>query len=274
MTAKPQMFDTHCHIQSAGNKTGERVTRELWGKTDLTADQLRQRAIDAGVTDLLCVGCDLPDSQLAVEFAQKHDNVWASIGIHPHEAKIYADNPGKLAQFAALATQTKVKAVGECGLDFYYNHSPKADQVKLLRFQIELALKHDLPMVFHVRDAFDDFWPVFDSYKGIRGIIHSFTANQAVLGQILERDLLVGLNGIMTFAKNPEQLAAARAIPLQKLVLETDAPFLTPTPYRGTINEPKHLLETAKFLCEFRGETFTALTEATTSNAQRLLANN
>jgi len=219
---------------------------------------------------MICVGTTVEDSVLAVQFAQDQPHVWASIGIHPHEASKYMDNPLALQKFAALATQSQVVAVGECGLDYFYTHSPKGDQERILRFQLELAQKHGLPLIFHVRDAFDDFWPIFDEYQGLRGVIHSFSATEKELAQILKRDVYVGLNGIMTFTKKPAQLDAARAVPLDRLLLETDAPFLTPAPYRGSICEPKHVRVTAEFLANARREPLEQLADATTSNAERL----
>ena len=160
--------------------------------------------------------------------------------------------------------------LGECGLDYYYENSPKEAQKAILRFQLELAQKHSLPVIFHVREAFDDFWPIVDEYKGIRGVIHSFTSTTRVLDEILQRGLYVGLNGIITFTKQPEQLAMAKAVPLEKLVLETDAPFLTPSPYRGTICLPKHVRTTAEFLADLRGEPLSAIADSTTRNARML----
>ena len=266
-----ELVDTHCHIQSIGVGRGERITRELWAKEPgLTGDKVVAGANEAGVTRLICVGCDLADSQLAMDFAQNRENCWASIGIHPHEAKHYAGNSQKLDDFAVLASKAKVVAVGECGFDFYYNHSPKAAQADVLKFQMELALKHDLPMIFHVREAFDEFWPVFDSYSGVRGVLHSYTDSAANLAKAMERGLYVGVNGIATFAKNPAQLEVYKAIPLEKLVLETDSPFLSPHPHRGSINEPKRLVEVARFLAGLRGEKLEDLAATTTANARKL----
>lgn len=269
-----QLIDTHCHIHEAqGSLADGDPVRDKWlqaGKDN--ADDIVQAAVDDGVTHMLCVGVDVADSAVAVDFVQSRPVTSASIGIHPHEADRYADGDTALRDFAALALRPKVVAVGECGLDYYYNHSPKADQARILRFQIELALQHDLPMIFHVRDAFDDFWPIFDSYvtngQSIRGVIHSFSAGRMELEQILVRGLYVGLNGIMTFTKDAEQLAAARAVPLDKLLLETDAPYLTPKPYRGKICEPKHVRETLKFLAALRedGGPHSLVASDTTSN--------
>jgi TatD DNase family protein len=266
-----ELVDTHCHIQSIGQAGGERITREMWVKAaGLTADTVIDQAVEKGVTRMICVGCDPADSQLAVDFARDRANCWASAGIHPHEAKHFAGQSDRLEAFAALAGQPKVVAIGECGFDFYYSHSPKAAQVEVLKFQIELALQHDLPVIFHIREAFDDFWPAFDSYDGVRGVLHSFTDSAANLAQALERGLYIGVNGIATFAKNPAQLEVYKSVPLDRLLLETDAPFLTPHPHRGSINEPKHTLEVAKFLARLRGERLEDLAAATTNNARRL----
>ena len=266
-----ELVDTHCHIQSAGQAEGERHTQELWAKADnIDRTSLVKHAVESGVTKLICVGCDLVDSKLAVDFVQDQPNCWASIGIHPHEAKQYADNPKLLEEFAELAASQKVVAIGECGLDFYYNHSPKEAQITLLKFQIELALKYDLPLIFHVREAFDDFWPIFDQYQGIRGVLHSFTDSMEHMKKATDLGLHIGVNGIATFTKNDEQLATYKAIPLQKLLLETDAPFLTPTPYRGTINEPKNIRVVSEFLSGLRDENLEQLAAATSQNARTL----
>lgn len=264
------LTDTHCHIHEAAADAIGGVA-EKWHEAGLhDPDALLKDAQEAGVTRLICVGCSLRDSAAAVDFVQKYSGAWASIGIHPHEAQEYIAKQQLLDEFVALATRPKVVAVGECGLDYFYEHSPKEAQGAILRFQIELALKHDLPMIFHVRDAFPDFWKIFDEYEGVRGVIHSFTATEKELEQVLARNLYVGLNGIATFTKQVKQLDAAKAVPLSKLVLETDAPFLTPQPLRGKINSPRHVQEVAKFLAELRGETLEALTDATTKNAQAL----
>lgn len=252
-----ELVDTHCHIQlpDYGIDPAEAIAN----------------AEKAGVTRMIAVGCTLPDSKAAVQLAAQYQQVWASIGLHPHEAKVYVDDTHALQEFHGLASKPNVVAVGEIGLDFYYNHSDKDDQIKLLRFQLTVAQEHNLPVIFHVRNAFDEFWPIYDEFKP-RGVIHCFSAGMAELEQILARDLYVGLNGIMTFTKQAEQLAAAKAVPLDRLVLETDAPYLTPAPYRGTMCEPKHVAVTAEFLSTLRGETLETLAQETTANVQRLFS--
>lgn len=275
-----ELFDTHCHIHEAAASAADRGLHEAWKRGRKPndegvilapdPDEMIGDARKAGVASLLCVGCTPEDSAAAIEFVRPRPGTWASIGIHPHEAQKYVDEAAAIKAFAALAGKPKVVAVGECGLDYFYNHSPKAAQEKILRLQIELALEHDLLMVFHVRDAFADFWPIFDSYEHVRGVIHSFTAGQKELDEILARGLYVGQNGITTFMKDPAQLAAAKAVPLERLLLETDAPFLTPNPYRGTVCEPKHVRLTAEFLSQLRGIPLGQLAEISTQNAHDL----
>lgn len=265
------LIDTHCHIQSLTAQTGESSTTELWSKApELSMSQVLTNAKEYQVEQLLCVGCDLADSKLAIDCAGKHDNLFATIGLHPHEADKYAENEGELSAFAGLVDRPRVVAVGECGLDYFYMHSNKDAQKAVLRFQLDLALDQHLPIIFHVRQAFEDFWPIFDSYKNVRGVLHSFTDSQANLDEALKRGLHIGVNGIATFTKKPEQLEVYKKIPLTSLLLETDSPFLTPVPFRGTINQPKNVALVADFLAELRGEDRETLASTTTANARAL----
>jgi TatD DNase family protein len=248
------LVDTHCHIHFDNYK--------------IDPDKAIIDAEKVGVNKLICVGCTYEDSKYGVEFVKDRKNCWASIGIHPHESGKYDHK--KLNQFADLVSNNKVIAIGETGLDYYYNHSESKDQLRVLEFQLALAQEHNLPIIFHVRDAFDDFWPVFDNFKGLRGVIHSYTGNINILNKILSRGLYVGLNGIITFTKDYKQLEMAKTVPLENMVLETDAPFLTPVPFRGTICQPKHVLVTAEFLADLRGEDLESVTARTTYNAEKL----
>jgi TatD DNase family protein len=261
-----QLFDTHCHIHEIMRAVTP--VHDKWVKGGVTdADVVWVQAQDGGVSRAICVGTTLADSKLAVEFVQNRDNLWASIGIHPHEAKDFAQNTEVQVQFERLAKKGKVVAIGECGLDYFYDHSPREDQAAVLRFQLGLATKYNLPVIFHVRDAFHDFWPIYDEFPELAGVIHSFTADVTVLEQALSRGLYIGLNGIMTFTKDEKQLYAARSVPLERLLLETDAPFLTPKPYRGTINRLQYVAETAEFLANLRGESLHTLVDVSTANA-------
>lgn len=263
-----QLVDTHCHIHSADYP--------------LPITEVDAHNAEAGVAYMLCVGTDAADSERAVAFAADRPDSWAVVGQHPHEARHGVEPLGRLREMLAVEQlavgverrqpDRKIVGIGECGLDYFYGHSSKADQEKALRYQIELALEYDLPLVFHVRDAFDDFWPILDSYQGARGVLHSFTDNLDNLTRAIERGLYIGVNGIVTFTKNDWQLEVARQIPLQSLLLETDAPFLTPSPMRGKVNEPARVLLVARFMSDLRQISLQKLAQQTTTNARQLFS--
>jgi TatD DNase family protein len=143
-------------------------------------------------------------------------------------------------------------------------------QIEALKSQIEVALKHDLPIIFHVREAFDDFWPIFDNYKGIRGVLHSFTDSKENMEKAIAKGLYIGVNGISTFTKDDAQKTMFDAIPLDRILFETDAPFLTPTPYRGKINQPAYVKVVAEYHAQRRGISFEEIANASTHNARAL----
>lgn len=247
------MVDTHSHIH--------------FDDFAADADQVIARSVQAGVGKIICVGTTAEDSEKAVRFVRNRDNCWATVGLHPHDA---STGQPALDRLAELVAEPKVVGVGECGLDFYRNLSPRTDQERALRFQIELALAHDKALVFHVREAFPEFFKIVDDYQIERAVVHCFTAGVLEMEQAIKRGFYVALNGIMTFTKNEAQLEAARTVPLSKLVLETDCPFLTPVPHRGQRNEPAYTARTAEFLAALRGDSLADLAAATTRNAQDL----
>lgn len=255
-----EFVDTHCHPQF-DNFLPEQ-------------GRLVDEASDAGVTRLIAVGTTLEDSQKAVKFASGRNSVWASAGVHPHDAPKFLADKGSNEKLTEILGAPKVVAVGEIGLDYYKNYSSKEDQREAFKRQFETGLKSKLPFIFHVREAFADFWQIFDSFNSrpvpIRGVIHSFSASVNDLEEILRRDLYVGLNGIMTFTRDEGQLEAAKKVPKDRLLLETDAPFLAPRPFRGKTCEPRFVVETAKFLAQLRGESLEGLASYTTRNALEL----
>lgn len=250
-------IDTHCHIHESSYP--------------LDRNDVLQRAHVAGVGKLICVGTNEQSSREAVAFASLHDAVFASIGVHPHDVK---DGWSELetTMRGGQLKDKKIVAVGEIGLDYFYTHSPREVQIEALQAQIELALKHDLPIIFHVRDAFDDFWPIFDNFKGIRGELHSFTDTKEHLEAGLGRGLYVGVNGISTFSKDEAQKRVFNMIPLEKMLLETDAPFLTPSPLRGKVNEPAFVKNVAEYHARVRGLSLEEIATATSANANALFA--
>jgi TatD DNase family protein len=249
--------DTHCHIHEESYEDSVSAY---------------ERAREAGVDRLFCVGTDVDSSKQAVKFAREHEGVWAIIGIHPHEA---AKDGGRIAELRTLLDDPENKEViigiGEIGLDYYYNHSPRNTQLTVLDAQIQLAKDHNLPISFHVREAFDDFWPIFDSFEGLSGVLHSFTDTQAHLKEAISRGLFIGVNGISTFAK--DKTPVYQQIPMEKLLLETDAPYLTPVPKRGTVNEPAFITFVAKYLSDLHSVSLEELSAATQRNATTLFLN-
>lgn len=245
------LVDTHCHIHES---------------YPLSISETIQVARENGVNQLICVGTSQESSTQALTFAREHPEAFASIGVHPHDTK---DGYAAIVQLSQTAGEELV-AVGEIGLDYFYTHSPRETQIEALKAQIEVALKHNLPIIFHVREAFDDFWPIFDSYKGIRGVLHSFTDSQENMQKAIQKGLYIGVNGISTFTKDEQQKAMFDAIPLDKIVFETDAPFLTPTPYRGKVNEPAYVRTIAEYHAQHRGISLKEIADASTHNARTL----
>ncbi len=244
------LIDTHCHIHES---------------YELPLNEVLKRASEAGVGEYICIGTSELSSQQAIEFAETHSEAYASIGVHPHDTKDGYANIEEL-----VSTSKKIVAIGEIGLDYFYTNSPREVQIEALEVQIQVALRHNLPIIFHVREAFDDFWPIFDKYPGIRGELHSFTDSAENLEKALKRGLFIGVNGISTFTKDEIQKNTFDSIPIDRLLLETDAPFLTPAPLRGKVNEPAFVRLVAEFHANRRGISLEDIADATTTNARAL----
>lgn len=246
--------DTHCHIHEAHFYPDDRAA-------------VYERAVDADVR-MICIGTDQKFSRQAVEFVAEHDNTWATIGVHPHDtqdgwediAQILADKPAKLV------------GIGEIGLDYFYENSPRAIQITGLEAQLQLAVDYGLPVSFHVREAFDDFWPILTNFRGIQGVLHSFTDSISNLERGLSEGLFIGVNGISTFTKDEQQQKMFDAVPLERMLLETDAPFLTPVPYRGKVNEPAFVRNVAEYHANRRGVELEHLARVTSANASKLFS--
>ncbi|MGH7218339.1 MAG: TatD family hydrolase [Candidatus Microsaccharimonas sp.] len=249
------LVDTHCHIHES---------------YDLPVDMVLQAAHEQGVVQVICVGTSEESSTQAIAFAENHSMAFASIGVHPHDT---SDGYEKIAALAATGSQ-KLIAVGEIGLDYFYTHSPKEVQLAALAAQMEVALQHNLPIIFHVREAFDDFWPVFETFEAkygqVRGVLHSFTDSKENMEKAIARGLYIGINGISTFTKDDAQKATFDAVPLDRILFETDAPFLTPVPYRGKINQPAYVRTVAEYHAQRRGISLEEIANASTQNARAL----
>ncbi len=251
------LIDSHCHID------GEQF--------DDDRDEVVERAREAGVAAMLNIGTGDPhsdDFRRAVAVAEKYDNVYASVGIHPHDAKLYDDNAEQ--HLTELAASQKVIAWGEIGLDYYYDHSPRNVQRDVFRRQIRTARELDLPIIIHSRDADNETVEILTaecSHEGFRGIMHCFGGTAAMAEALMPLGFLISFAGNVTFKKADNLRDAARVVPLDRLLIETDCPFLTPVPFRGKRNEPAFVVHTAAFLADFYGVEVPALILSKTESA-------
>lgn len=248
-----RLFDTHCHLHDS----------EFYpeGREDAYASSIK-----AGVA-MICVGTTVQSSREAIDFCASHKFCYPTVGIHPHEAN--TENVEEIRQLV-VENRNSIVAIGEIGLDYFYEHSPRDVQQEVLRAQLQIASEYNLPVSFHVRGAFDDFWPIFDEFPGVRGVLHSFTDNSANLEQALARRLKIGINGISTFTKDVAQQQLFQELVLEYILLETDAPFLTPTPLRGKMNIPANVELVAQHQAGLKGQSLDEVVRATTTNAQKL----
>ena len=282
------LIDSHCHLHD----------REFFSEKQ--AEEMISRAKKAGVEKIICIGTSHEDSLVAREFASRHENVYWTYGIHPENAlgsesafssvglefssTSYAGRPGKTAlkgSFLGAVRNIRVEnsnhfytsekadskppiAIGEVGLDYHYEGYDREEQIKLFEKMLQLAVDNDLPVSFHVREAFTDFFAVVANFPKVRGVVHSFTDSKKVLKRILETtDFYVGVNGLATYSTLPLP-------PLERILLETDAPFLAPVPHRGETNEPAYIADIAEWLATKLGITTKEVAEITSKNVANL----
>jgi TatD DNase family protein len=240
---------------------------------DADRDQLVPRARAAGVTQIVTVGTDFDGSRRACELASGYEGVWASIGCHPHEADKYVSDPA-LSGLRDLARRPKVVAVGETGLDYAKKFSSIDNQKKLFRAHLKLAGDTGLPVVIHCRDAHDDVRAMLreEQKQTIRGVIHCFSGNARDAAAYLELGFVLSVAGPVTFANATGLRAAIKDVPIDKLLVETDCPYLTPVPHRGKRNEPAFVRHTAGAVAALLGVSLEAFAEASTRTARELFS--
>jgi TatD DNase family protein len=252
------VVDSHCHID------GEAFNADR--------DEVVKRARDAGLVAMLNVGTGDPHSGefvQAVSVANTYDDVFAAVGVHPHDAKLY-DERAEAHLVQLIESSKKVIAWGEIGLDFYYGHSPREVQKEVFRRQIQKATELGLPIIVHSRDANDETVEILaeecarPDFRG--GIMHCFGGTPRMAEQLMEMGFLISFAGNVTFKKAKELREAARIVPISKLLVETDCPFLTPVPFRGKRNEPAFVVNTVKFLADLYGTSFEELARRTSEN--------
>ena len=252
-----RLIDSHCHLNYAGL-----VERQ---------EEVLANARARGVAGFLNISTRRSEWGEVIGAAERHADVWASVGVHPHEADAHPDLGA--AALVEAAGHPRVIAIGECGLDYYYDKSDRAAQRERFGAHIAAARETGLPLVVHTRDAEQDTAEILGAAVregGVSGVLHCFTGSQGLADTALDLGLFISLSGIVTFKNARELQETAKRIPADRLLVETDAPFLAPVPNRGKTCEPAFVADTAAFVAELRGEAPEALAESTTANFFRL----
>lgn len=252
----PALVDSHCHLDDS--------------KFDEDREQVIERARAAGVARMLAIGTGNgpPDLEVAVRQADRYPFVFATIGVHPHDASKAI--PETFERLRELARHPKVLAIGEIGLDYHYDFSPRDVQRSVFERQLELAAEAGVPIVIHTREAWDDTMAILRNQWRGGGVMHCFTGDVAQASEALEIGFHLSFGGVLTFPKAEAVREAAQIVPEDKLLLETDCPYLAPVPHRGKRNEPGFIVETARRLADVRGRTTGEIARITTANFERL----
>jgi TatD DNase family protein len=258
LSAGVTLVDSHCHLD----------------EPRFAADRAAviERAQAAGVTRMVTIGAsdDMHANYDALALAQRHAGVFATVGVHPHAARIVS--PAVIEEIACLAQTPKVVAIGETGLDYYYDNSPRAQQQEAFRQFIQLARQRQLPVVVHLRDAYEDAAAILreEGATDVGGVIHCFSGDRLAARAFLDLGFHLSFAGIVTFKNADELRAVVRTTPADRLLVETDAPFLTPVPHRGKRNEPAYVVLTAAAIAAVRQQPLDELAALAGTNAERL----
>ncbi len=243
-----QFTDSHCHLTMAN------------------AEEVLERARAEGVAGFVVPATRLDDAMQAVAIAQRHADIWAAVGFHPHEAKDCDDTA--FAEIERLARQDRVVAIGEAGLDYHYMHSPRETQRQVLMKQVALAKSLGLPIIIHNRESTEDLEELLTSVeaKDARGILHSYTESLEVARRLVDRGYFISFSGIVTFRNADSLREVARALPHDRVLIETDTPFLAPVPFRGRENEPAYVVKVAEMLASLWQQPLEEVAAQTTAN--------
>jgi TatD DNase family protein len=254
--------DSHAHIDGP--------------EFDADRDEIIERAHAAGVTTILNVGTGDPHSgafERAIEVGRRHPSIYTAIGTHPHDARFYDDAAEEKTR-QLIENGERVVAWGEIGLDFHYDNSPRDVQIEVFKRQLRAARECDLPVIIHTREAETETIEILRSeYAGAarRGVFHCFSGSRKLAQEALALDFMISFSGIVTFRKAEELREVAKQVPLDRLLVETDCPFLAPVPYRGKRNEPAYVVEVARCIAELRGVEVGEIARVTTENFKRFL---
>lgn len=250
-TPSMTLVDSHCHLNFPDFKD------------DLPA--VIQKARDLNITRLLTINTRLDQAKDLQDIADHYPEVFCTVGVHPHDAADYADNSLK-GQLIELCQHAKVVGIGETGLDYFYNNSPQEAQLQSFAEHLAVATELDLPVIIHTRDADADTITTISQYPKARGVFHCFSGNLALAEAALERGYYISFSGIITFKKAEELRQVVKAVPLSRILVETDAPFLAPIPHRGKRNEPAFVWHTAEMVAQLKEITLAEVAATTTAN--------
>ena len=248
------LFDTHAHLDA--------------DRFDADRAELLARLPGDGIGLLMIPGCDLASSKAAVALAEGNDWIYAAVGTHPDDAGNIGDEI--LDAYRELCSHSKVKAIGEIGLDYHYEDIPRAQQLVCFRKQMELARELDLPVIVHEREAHADGMAVVEEFPEVKGVFHCFSGSAEMAKWLTDRGWYIGFTGVVTFKNARRALEAAAAIPLERIVIETDCPYMAPEPFRGRRNTPGYVYRVAEKLAELRGVDYEEFCHITFDNGKRL----
>lgn len=253
---KGQIIDSHAHL--------------TWDSFAEDQTEVIERAFADGVVQMVQAGVDLKTIPEMFKLTEQYSEIFIGVGLHPHEAKLWNDEAD--SQIREAAEHPKVVAIGECGLDFYYNHSDRDAQLACFKAQIEIAREMNKPLIVHSRDAWDDTFELLEKVgQGkVRGVFHCFTGGPEQLPRIAALDFYVSFSGILTFSSAKNIQAAAPLAPNNRILVETDCPYLAPQPVRGKRNEPVYVWYVAEKLAQLRGVSLEQIAETTVANARQL----
>ncbi|MBS7645266.1 MAG: TatD family hydrolase [Candidatus Bathyarchaeia archaeon] len=250
------LFDTHAHLE--------------WSDFDLDRCEVIRRAVGRGVKGIVNVGYNLESSLKALELARSNTGIYAAVGIHPHEA--YSVNPDALGFLEDLSRDPKVVAIGEIGLDYYRGLSPRGLQISAFKAQLELAYALNLPVIIHCREAHNDLLEILRGYKAeIRGIMHCFSGSYETAKQCMALNFYISFAGPVTYPNAKRLERIVYNMPMERLLIETDSPWLAPQPVRGRRNEPSHIVYIAERIAEIKDTSIRDVADSTTRNAEAIL---
>ena len=247
-------FDSHAHLDDA--------------RFQPDFDDILARMRENGVTGMMNIGYDLPSSERSVALAERYDWIWAAVGSHPDDADLVDE--ARIARYRALCQNPRVRAIGEIGLDYHYEDIPREIQKNAFRMQLALARELSMPVVVHEREAHEDGMRIIDEFPEVKGVFHCYSGSLEMAKELVKRGWYIGFTGVVTFKNARKAVEVASAIPLERILIETDCPYMAPEPFRGRRNDPSLVPYVAAKIAALRGLSSEQVGAATSENARRL----